>query len=28
VSNLKVERDYFKAMEEVMKRTTMNNNFT
>jgi len=28
VSNLKVERDYFKAMEEVMKRTTMKNNFT
>jgi site-specific recombinase XerD len=27
VSNLKVERDYFKAMEEVMKRTTMKNNF-
>jgi site-specific recombinase XerD len=27
VSNLKVERDYFKAMEEVMKRTTMNNSF-
>ena len=28
VSNLKVERDYFKAMEEVMKRTAVNNNFT
>ena len=28
VSNLKVQRDYFKAMEEVMKRTSMNNNFT
>ena len=28
VSNLKVQRDYFKAIEEVMKRTTMNNNFT
>jgi site-specific recombinase XerD len=28
VINLKVERDYFKAMEEVMKRTAMNNNFT
>jgi len=28
VSNLKVERDYFKAMEEGMKRTTMENNFT
>ena len=28
VSNLKVQRDYFNAMEEVIKRTTMNNNFT
>ena len=28
VSNLKVQRDYFKAIEEVIKRTTMNNNFT
>ena len=28
VSNLKVQRDYFKAIEEVMKRTAMNNNFT
>ena len=28
VSNLKVQRDYFKAMKEVMKRTTVNNNFT
>jgi site-specific recombinase XerD len=28
VSNLKVERDYFKAMEGVMKRTAVNNNFT
>jgi len=28
VSNLKVQRDYFNAMEEVMKRTAMNNNFT
>jgi len=27
VSNLKVQRDYFNAMEEVMKRTAMNNNF-
>ena len=27
VSNLKVQRDYFKAIEEVMKRTTVNNNF-
>jgi site-specific recombinase XerD len=28
VSNLKVQRDYFNAMQEVMKRTAMNNNFT
>ena len=28
VSNLKVQRDYFKAIEEVIKRTTVNNNFT
>ena len=28
VSNLKVQRDYFKAIEEVIKRTTMNNDFT
>ncbi len=28
VSNLKVERDYFKAMEQVMKRTAVNINFT
>jgi site-specific recombinase XerD len=28
VSNMKVQRDYFKAIEEVIKRTTMNNNFT
>ncbi len=28
VSNLKVQRDYFKAIKEVIKRTTMNNNFT
>jgi site-specific recombinase XerD len=28
VSNLKVERDYFKAMEEVMKRTAVNHNLT
>ncbi len=28
VSNLKVQRDYFKAIEEVMKRTSVNNNFT
>jgi len=28
VSNLKVQRDYFKAIEEVIKRTTMSNNFT
>jgi site-specific recombinase XerD len=28
VSNLKVQRDYFKAIEEVIKRTTINNNFT
>jgi site-specific recombinase XerD len=28
VSNLKVQRDYFNAMEQVMKRTVMNNNFT
>jgi len=27
VSNLKVQRDYFNAMEEVMKRTAMNNKF-
>jgi len=27
VSNLKVQRDYFNAMQEVMKRTVMNNNF-
>jgi len=27
VSNLKVERDYFKAMEEVMKRTAVNQNY-
>jgi site-specific recombinase XerD len=27
VSNLKVQRDYFNAMEEVMKRTAMKNNF-
>jgi site-specific recombinase XerD len=27
VSNLKVQRDYFNAMQEVMKRTAMNNNF-
>ena len=28
VSNLKVQRDYFNAMEQVMKRTVMNTNFT
>ena len=28
VSNLKVQRDYFKAMKEVIKRTAVNNNFT
>ena len=28
VSDLKVQRDYFRAMEEVIKRTSMNNNFT
>jgi len=28
VSNMKVQRDYFKAIEEVIKRTTVNNNFT
>ena len=27
VSNLKVQRDYFNAMQEVMKRTAINNNF-
>lgn len=27
VSNLKVQRDYFNAMEEVIKRTAMNSNF-
>ena len=27
VSNLKVQRDYFNAMEEVVKRTAMNNKF-
>ena len=28
VSNLKVQRDYFKAIKEVIKRTTRSNNFT
>ena len=28
VSNLKVQRDYFKAIEEVRKRTSVKNNFT
>ncbi len=28
VSNMKVQRDYFKAIEEVIKRTTMSKNFT
>jgi len=28
VSNMKVQRDYFKAIEEVIKRTTVNYNFT
>jgi site-specific recombinase XerD len=28
VSNLKVQRDYFKAKEEVIKRTGINKNFT
>ena len=28
VSNLKVQRDYFKAIKELIKRTAVNNNFT